>query len=72
MEKRKVGSIVTKNGKLYARVRFTDESGKKRDNRKSATSKKEIGIRKIICTKLFMSTSAKYQVFVTPSRINTT
>lgn len=41
MEKRKTGSIVTKNGKLYARVRFTDDSGKKRDLWRSATSRKD-------------------------------
>lgn len=41
MEKRNSGSIVTKNGKLYARVRFTDDSGKKRDIWRSATSKKD-------------------------------
>jgi integrase len=41
MEKRKLGSIVIKNGKLYARVRFTDDSGKKRDLWRTANSKKD-------------------------------
>ena len=41
MEKKSKGSIVTKNGNLYARIRFTDESGKKRDIWKAATSKKD-------------------------------
>lgn len=45
MEKRKVGSIVSKNGKLYARVRFTDESGKKRDIWRSANSKKDAKVK---------------------------
>jgi integrase len=41
MEKRKVGSIVKKDGKLYARVRFTDDSGKKRDIWRSASNQKD-------------------------------
>ena len=38
--KRKQGSIVTKNGKIYARIRFTDDFGKKRDVWRTATDKK--------------------------------
>ena len=41
MEKRKVGSIVKKDGKLYARVRFTDDSRKKRDIWRSASNQKD-------------------------------
>ena len=35
------GSIVLRNGKIYARIRFTDDSGKKRDIWKVAKSKKD-------------------------------
>jgi len=31
MSRHKSGSIVTKNNKIYARLRFVDEVGKKRD-----------------------------------------
>lgn len=41
MPRQKSGSIVTKNGKLYARIRFVDETGKKRDLWKSVSSKAE-------------------------------
>lgn len=41
MSKQKTGSIVAKNGKLYARIQFVDESGKKRDLWKSASNKKD-------------------------------
>ena len=41
MARQKTGSIVTKNGKLYARVQFIDESGKKRDLWRTATNKKD-------------------------------
>ena len=35
------GSIITKNGKIYARIRFTDDFGKKRDFWRTATDKKD-------------------------------
>lgn len=35
------GSIVTKNGKIFARIRFTDDFGKKRDLWRTATDKKD-------------------------------
>jgi len=38
---RNKGSIVTKNGKIYARLRFTDNFGKKRDVWRTATDKKD-------------------------------
>jgi integrase len=38
--KRNKGSIVTKNGKIYARLRFTDDFGKKRDVWRTATNVK--------------------------------
>lgn len=41
MARQKTGSIITKNGKLYARIRFVDETGKKRDLWKSVSSKAE-------------------------------
>jgi integrase len=41
VEKKNKGSIITKNGNLYARIRFTDEAGKKRDIWKAAKSKKD-------------------------------
>jgi hypothetical protein len=41
MPRQKTGSIITKNGKLYARIRFVDETGKKRDLWKSVSSKAE-------------------------------
>jgi integrase len=41
MARQKTGSVVTKNGKLYARVQFIDESGKKRDLWRTASSKKD-------------------------------
>src|SRR4051812_40842594 len=41
MPRQKTGSIITKNGKLYARIRFIDDSGKKRDLWKSVSSKAE-------------------------------
>ena len=41
MARHKTGSIVNKNGKLYARVQFIDESGKKRDLWRTATNKKD-------------------------------
>jgi integrase len=39
--KRKSGSIITKNGKLYARIRFTDDSGKQRDLWRAAKNRKD-------------------------------
>lgn len=41
MEKKNKGSIITKNGRLYARLRFTDDLGKKREIWKAASSKKD-------------------------------
>lgn len=41
MARQKTGSIVTKNGKIYARIRFVDETGKKRDLWRSVSSKAE-------------------------------
>jgi hypothetical protein len=41
MSRKRNGSIVTKNGKLYARVQFVDEFNKKRDLWRTATSKKD-------------------------------
>ena len=41
MSRQKTGSIVTKNGKLYARVQFIDDEGKKRDLWRTAKTKKE-------------------------------
>jgi hypothetical protein len=41
MSRKRKGSIVTKNGKLYARVQFVDEFNKKRDLWRTATSKKD-------------------------------
>jgi hypothetical protein len=41
MARLKTGSVVTKNGRLYARVQFTDESGKKRDFWRTAKNKKD-------------------------------
>lgn len=41
MARQKTGSTVTKNGKLYARVQFVDESGRKRDLWRTASSKKD-------------------------------
>ena len=41
MARPKTGSIITKNGKLYARICFVDETGKKRDLWKSVSSKAE-------------------------------
>ncbi len=41
MARQKIGSIVTKNGKLYARIQFIDESGKKRDLWRTASNKKD-------------------------------
>lgn len=41
MSRKRKGSIVTKNGKLYARVQFVDEFNKKRDRWRTATSKKD-------------------------------
>src|SRR4028118_1338199 len=38
--KRNKGSIVIKNGKIYARFRFTDDFGKKRDVWRTATNVK--------------------------------
>lgn len=39
MSKKRNGSIVTKNGKIYARIQFTDEANKKRDIWRKASSK---------------------------------
>jgi integrase len=41
MSRQKSGSIVTKNNKLYARLRFVDEFGKKRDLWRVVSSKAE-------------------------------
>lgn len=41
MARQKTGSIVTKNGKLYARVQFIDETGKKRDLWRKVSTKAE-------------------------------
>lgn len=41
MARHKSGSVVTKNGKIYARIRFTDETGHKRDLWKVAPNKVE-------------------------------
>lgn len=41
MSRPKKGSIAVKNGKLYARVQFIDESGKKRDLWRTASNKKD-------------------------------
>jgi hypothetical protein len=41
MARQKTGLTVTKNGKLYARVQFVDESGRKRDLWRTASSKKD-------------------------------
>ena len=41
MSRKRKGSIVTKNGKLYARVQFVDEFNKKRDIWRTATSKND-------------------------------
>ena len=41
MARQKKGSIVTKNGHHYARIQFIDESGKKRDLWRKASTKKE-------------------------------
>jgi integrase len=41
MARQKTGSIVTKKGRLYARIRFIDNEGKKRDLWKSVSSKAE-------------------------------
>ena len=46
MSRQKTGSIVSKNGKSYARIRFVDEADKKRDLWKSVSNKAE-GKRKI-------------------------
>jgi integrase len=46
MPRERKGSIVTKDGKLYARVRFKDENGKQRDIWKKAESRADA--RKII------------------------
>jgi integrase len=39
MSRKRNGSIVTKNGRIYARIQFTDESSKKRDIWRKASSK---------------------------------
>lgn len=39
MSRKRNGSIVTKNGRIYARIQFTDESNKKRDIWRKASSK---------------------------------
>jgi integrase len=41
MARQKTGSIVSKNGKLYARVQFIDETGKKRDLWRKVSTKAE-------------------------------
>jgi integrase len=41
MPRQKTGSIITRNGKLYARIRFVDETGKKRDLWKTVSSRTE-------------------------------
>lgn len=41
MARKKKGSIVSKNGHLYARIQFIDETGKKRDLWRKASTKKE-------------------------------
>lgn len=41
MSRQRKGSIVTKNNKLFARVQFVDEFGKKRDLWRVATNKKD-------------------------------
>ncbi len=41
MSRKRNGSIVTKNGKLYARIQFVDDSNQKRDLWRLATSKKD-------------------------------
>jgi len=41
MAREKTGSITIKNGKLYARIQFIDDSGKKRDIWRKAKNKKD-------------------------------
>ena len=41
MSRKRNGSIVTENGKLYARIQFVDDSNQKRDLWRLATNKKD-------------------------------